>query len=200
MSAFGGKADIGWRTLLLHLCAAAVTAKTLPSAALAFHRVALPRAIAAPALVREVQPLRAGASANQPSFPAYARALINWLPSNPISNAFFSIHAFALGAWVSIPASANACNSRIASARSIFDAKDYSFGCYPMALKNASVNVPRQNFGTIYVAATSDEFDDGISKFAFDFASLNRFVRLNVQNRGHASVFADLIGNPRFVY
>ena len=119
MSAFGGKADIGWRTLLLHLCAAAVTAKTLPSAALAFHRVALPRAIAAPALVREVQPLRAGASANQPSFPAYARALINWLPSNPISNAFFSIHAFALGAWVSIPASANACSSRIASARSI---------------------------------------------------------------------------------
>jgi len=45
-------------------------------------------AIAAPALVREVQSLR-GASANQPSFPAYVRALTNWLPSNPISKAFF---------------------------------------------------------------------------------------------------------------
>src|SRR5262249_15001974 len=50
-----------------------------------------------PARVNEVQSLRA-ASANQPSFPAYARALTNWSPSNPISNAFFSIHAFALGA------------------------------------------------------------------------------------------------------
>ena len=72
----------------------------------------------APALVREVQPLR-GASTNQPSLPAYARALTNWPPSNPISKAFFSIHAFVLGARVSIPASANACSSRIASARSI---------------------------------------------------------------------------------
>jgi len=69
-----------------------------------------------------------------------------------------------------------------------------------LALKNASVNVPRQNFGTIYVTATSDELDDGISKFAFDCASLNRLVRLYVQNRGHASVFADLIGNPRSVH
>jgi hypothetical protein len=75
-------------------------------------------AIAAPALVREVQPLR-GASANQPSLPAYATALTNWPPSNPISKPFFSIHTFALGARVSIPAAANACSSRIASARSI---------------------------------------------------------------------------------
>jgi hypothetical protein len=66
--------------------------------------------------------------------------------------------------------------------------------------ENASVNVPRQNFRAIYIAATSDEFDDGISKFAFDCASLNRLVRLYVQNRGHASVFADLIGNPRSVH
>src|SRR5262249_14979695 len=73
---------------------------------------------AAPALVTEVQPLR-GASANQPSLPAYARALTNWPPSNPISKAFFSIHTFVLGARVSIPAEANACSSRIASARSI---------------------------------------------------------------------------------
>src|SRR5262245_66501561 len=65
-----------------------------------------------PARVNEVQSLRA-ASANQPSFPAYARALTNWSPSNPISNAFFSIHAFALGARVSIPAATNACSSRI---------------------------------------------------------------------------------------
>src|SRR5262249_17812695 len=71
-----------------------------------------------PARVKEVQSLRA-ASANQPSFPAYVKALTNWLPSNPISKAFFSIHVFALGAPVSIPASANACSSHIASARSI---------------------------------------------------------------------------------
>ena len=36
-----------------------------------------------PARVKEVQSLR-GASANQPSIPAYARALTNWPPSNPI--------------------------------------------------------------------------------------------------------------------
>src|SRR5262249_2952461 len=84
----------------------------------AFHRIAVPLAIAAPALVREVQPFR-GPSANQPSFLAYERAPTSWLPSNPISKAFFSIQALALGAWVSIPASANACSSRIASARSI---------------------------------------------------------------------------------
>jgi len=66
--------------------------------------------------------------------------------------------------------------------------------------KNALVNVPRQNFRTIYIAATSDEFDDGISKFAFDSAFPNRVVRLYVQNRGHASVFPDLIGNPRSAY
>src|SRR5262249_51780203 len=77
----------------------------------AFHRIAVPLAIAAPALVREVQPFR-GPSANQPSFPAYERAPTSWLPSNPISKAFFSIQALALGAWVSIPASANACSSR----------------------------------------------------------------------------------------
>src|SRR5215472_753986 len=70
-----------------------------------------------PARVNEVQSLR-GASANQPSFPAYVKALTNWLPSNPISKAFFSIHVFA-SAPVSIPASANACSSHIASARSI---------------------------------------------------------------------------------
>src|SRR5215470_9204334 len=74
--------------------------------------------MAAPARVKEVQPLR-GASANQPSLPAYARALTNWPPSNPISKAFFSIHTFVLGARLSIPAAANACSSRIASARSI---------------------------------------------------------------------------------
>src|SRR5262245_17530996 len=75
-------------------------------------------AMAWPAPVKEVQSLRA-ASANQPSFPAYVKALTNWLPSNPISEAFFSIHAFALGAWVSIPAATNVFSSRIASARSI---------------------------------------------------------------------------------
>src|SRR6516225_8218391 len=135
----------------------------------AFHRIAVRLAIAAPALVREVQPLR-GASTNQPSLPAYARALTNWQPSNPISKAFFSIHAFVLGARVSIPASANACSNRIASARSIGR------------------------------AATSDELDDSISKFAFDCAFLNRPVRLYVQNRGHASVFADLIAKPRSIH
>ena len=59
------------------------------------------------------------ASANQPSLPAYATALTNWPPSNPISKPFLSIHTFALGARVSIPAAANACSSRVASARSI---------------------------------------------------------------------------------
>src|SRR6516225_1003758 len=66
--------------------------------------------------------------------------------------------------------------------------------------ENASVNVPRQNFRAIYIAATSDEIDDGISKFAFDRASLNRPVRLYVQNRGHASVFADFIAKPRSIH
>src|SRR5262249_8935224 len=171
-----------------------------------------------PARVNEVQSLRA-ASANQPSFPAYVKALTNWLPSNPISKAFFSIHVLALGARVSIPAATNACSSRIASARSIsvlkvtalarllrYQAHGQIFRIECQTLpatsgaENASVNVPRQNFRTIYIAATPDEFDDGISKFALDPVSLNRLVRLYVQNRGYASVFADLIGNPRSVH
>jgi hypothetical protein len=141
------------------------------------------------------------------------------LPSNPISKAFFSIQALALGAWVSIPASANACSSRIASARSISVLKVtalarqlryqahgqiFRIKCQTLSAtsgaENASANVPRQNFRAIYIAATPDEFDDGISKFAFDSVSLNRLVRLYVQNRGYASVFADLIGNPRSVH
>jgi hypothetical protein len=66
--------------------------------------------------------------------------------------------------------------------------------------ENALVNVPRQNLRAIYIAATSDEFDDGISKLAFNCASLNRPVRLYVQNRSHASVFADLIAKPRSIH
>src|SRR5215471_616614 len=109
-----------------------------------------------PARVKEVQSLRA-TSANQPSFPAYVKALTNWLPSNPISKAFFSIHVFALGAPVSIPASANACSSRIASARSIsvlkvtalarllrYQGQIFRIGCQTLSAtpgaENASVN------------------------------------------------------------
>jgi hypothetical protein len=52
-----------------------------------------------------------------------------------------------------------------------------------------SAKVRRGNFRTIYVAATSHELNDSIGKLAFDCASL---ARLYVQNRGHASVFANL--------
>jgi hypothetical protein len=41
---------------------------------------------------------------------------------------------------------------------------------------------------TIYIATTSHELDDSVGKLAFDCTSL---FRLYVQNRGHASVFAD---------
>jgi hypothetical protein len=101
--------------------------------------------VAAPLLVSDIQPSR-GPSANQPSLPAYASALINSWPSNPISQAFFLIHAFAIGALESFPAAIKACRSRIAFMRSILVPKSRTRFCRSRPQSSQACARPRRAY------------------------------------------------------
>ena len=74
------------------------------------------RIVASPLVVSKIWPSR-GPSASQPSFPAYASALISSWPSKPISQAFLLIHAFAIGGpepqvHLTLPSRQNSNSSR----------------------------------------------------------------------------------------